>query len=538
MRTALKHRFSPLRDQRGLVSMIFILTSVSIFVALLSGIDLMRWSAVEARAQNALDAAVLAAGRNLGNLSSNPSNAQLAAWKADALGYFKANWPDDYLGSKIDTENVSIDVVYTPASGSTPAGQTISMSLKGSLPLMVSAYLGSAPLAIGAKNQALRVAKNNLEVVLVLDNTGSMAQSADGSGWGSSKMSALKTAAKTLISTLTPSKNSGVSAYFGLVPFTTTVNVRDANGHLPSNWLTQLIVNGKPLPATAPFTSNSWNGCMVEPPLSRPLSLQSPAAKPFHAYFDGWNVNYDNYARKWGYSGFQQSYCTSQPTTFLTTDSGTLTNAIDSMEANGSTFIASGVLWAWRMLSPAWRNADASKGWGSATLPQDSSPYLTKAMIIISDGDNVWQMPSSGFSAASMAQISYSNGNYNSNSNILGYPDYTYDWYGRAYGRNGAASFNGDFKSNLQPFGNVQPYADNPQSIAIVDAIQINACKQAAAAGVKIWGIVYGSGGSSHGMSVMRQCATQAAYYAPTDAELQKDFQSIAGQLSTLRLTK
>ena len=127
-------------------------------------------------------------------------------------------------------------MVNTPASGSTPAGQTLSMSLTGSLPLLVSGFLGNAPLTVAASNQALRVAKNNLEVVLVLDNTGSMNDSASGSG-GTSKLSALKSAASTLIDLLTPTTNSGASVYFGLVPFTTVVNVRDANGNLPTSWL-------------------------------------------------------------------------------------------------------------------------------------------------------------------------------------------------------------------------------------------------------------------------------------------------------------
>jgi len=533
------------RDQRGVVSLVFTLSTIGIMVALLSGIDMMRWAAVEARAQNALDAAVLAAGRNLGNLTTNPTAAQTAAWKADALGYFKANWPDSYLDSNIDTNNVSITMVNTPASGSTPAGQTLSMSLTGSLPLLVSGFLGNAPLTVAASNQALRVAKNNLEVVLVLDNTGSMNDSASGSG-GTSKLSALKSAASTLIDLLTPTTNSGASVYFGLVPFTTVVNVRDANGNLPTSWLdnSRVDASSQAMQPTAPFSSNSWNGCLSEAqPLTNPLTLQTPANRPFRAYFDGWDTNqgwswgwngwgWGWVKGAWQYSNFLQKYCPAQPTTFLTTNTTTLKQSINSMVANGSTFIASGVLWAWRMLAPTWRNKDSGKGWGSDTLPQDNSAYLTKAMIIITDGANVWQLPTSSFSLPDLSKTSLS-GNYYTAPNsapILGDPNGSGSGEARVYG---------DYHGNLSPFGSTSSNDGDPATIAVVDAIQIQVCKQAAADGIKIWGIVYGSdSGTAHSMTVMRQCVTQAAYYAPTDQELQKDFQSIAGQLSTLRLTK
>ncbi|WP_163312499.1 VWA domain-containing protein, partial [Enterobacter cloacae] len=53
--------------------------------------------------------------------------------------------------------------------------------------------------------------------VLVLDNTGSMASS--------NKMTALKTAAKNLISTLSAAATQADSVRIGIVPFDTQVNI-------------------------------------------------------------------------------------------------------------------------------------------------------------------------------------------------------------------------------------------------------------------------------------------------------------------------
>jgi Flp pilus assembly protein TadG len=532
--------FRFLRQTRGAVSLVFALSTGIFLIAMLSGIDYMRWVAAQARAQQALDAAVLAAGRNLGNLPGNPTPAQLSAWKQDAIGYFNANWPSDYLGSSIDSGSLSISVSSTAATADQPAGQLLSMSVRGSMPLLVAGFLGTAPLVVGASNQALRVAKNNLEVVLVLDNTGSMSDSA--SGGSQSKMEALKSASLTLIKMLTPTTDSGVSAYFGLVPFTTTVNVRDANGNVPTAWLdnTRRDADGATLPATAPFSSSSWSGCMTEPyPLQSPIALQDPGSRPFRAYFDGWTTqrlfSYQTWSYIYQYSNFLQYYCPEQPTTFLTNDQSVLKTAINNMHANGSTFIASGVIWGWRMLSPAWRNASTAKGWGSSTLPQDSNAYLTKAMIIITDGANVWQLPTSSFGLPRLNNVSQSGGTLYSNSNALGYPARSNGWP-----QNGLAALTGDFLPDLRPYGTVSSNWEDTASRDVIDAIQLSACRQASDAGIKIWGIVYGKNDSTmqHSLQIMRQCVNQAAYYAPTDTDLQADFQSIAGQLSTLRLTQ
>jgi len=381
--------------------------------------------------------------------------------------------------------------------------------------------------------------QNNLELALVLDNTGSMAETASGTGSGSTKMQALQAAATTLINNLIPTSStatSGASVYIGLVPFTTTVSVRDANGNLPSSWLnaSRQDTSGVLLPATTPFASAAnWNGCITEPsPLTKPLSLLSPANQPFRAYFDGWASSTSHGTTT--YSGFIQYYCPAQPTTFLTANTTTLINSINNMVASGSTFIASGILWGWRMLSPSWRSSDSTQGWGSASLPQNVSSSLTKAMIIITDGANEWQLPTSSFTVPLMTLTKRSGSSYTSPQNGgIGIATTTNE-----FGIQNLADFTGSYVPSLQPFGAINPvYGDNSSAL-IEDAMEINACQQAEAAGVKIWAIIYGNDSSTaHSLSVMQQCVNEQAFYAPSDAALQADFKSITAQLNTLRIT-
>ena len=55
------------RRQTGSVTLVFLFSTVAVTLSLLAAIDIMRYNLVQSRLQSALDAAVLAAGRNLGN---------------------------------------------------------------------------------------------------------------------------------------------------------------------------------------------------------------------------------------------------------------------------------------------------------------------------------------------------------------------------------------------------------------------------------------------------------------------------------------
>src|SRR5690606_4676270 len=130
------------------------------------------------RLQAALDGATLSAGRNLANLTPEPGVQEGGQWQADAFQYFRANFPEGYFGSQIQPEDMVISYAEEfDATGTYLTGQQIQMTVEGNLPLISTGFLKVTSFDIKASNQALRRTRSDLEVVMALDNTGSMAGS-------------------------------------------------------------------------------------------------------------------------------------------------------------------------------------------------------------------------------------------------------------------------------------------------------------------------------------------------------------------------
>ncbi|MCG9063746.1 pilus assembly protein TadG-related protein [Laribacter hongkongensis] len=490
------------RRQTGSVTLVFLFSTVVVTLSLLAAIDIMRYNLVQSRLQSALDAAVLAAGRNLGN---QPGQSGTEAWKADARAYLQANMPNGYLGSNYDISKVTISV-----TGDNKTGQTLKMSATGELPLLVAGFLSTKELPLSAANQAVRSSRRDLELVLVLDNTGSMQ---------GTRLRDLKSAANTLVDTLfgEDSGNDASNFYIGLIPFSHSVNVRNANGEKPLNWIKNRSYH--------PFQSNAeWSGCISDPAgsLSNPPKVLNPADRPFTAYFSVEDVSTKREDR----FQFGNDYCINSVTTFLTNNKSTITNGIAAMQANGGTVIPGGAIWGWRMLSPSWRGEN---GWGSITLPQDKQSYLTKAMIIMTDGAN------GGLSSIDIAKY-----------NTFGTPDIKTPLPKRESGGYYKGDLNsyitGNGGANLSPYGNLYnsrgSYSDSIASQTL-NRLLVSTCQAARNDGIKIWTITFGDDANSQEIkSTMQSCASEAYYHAPGGDQLKEIFKNIAGQLSELRLVQ
>lgn len=446
-----------LRDQRGVVALTFAVTFSVMLGSSLMALDFVRYNVAQARIQNALDTAVISAGRKLANYqSTGPGYDPGQAWRDDATAYFKANVPTKFLGVTIPDGALTIryEEDRVDAGGATSdtgkflSAQRISMSVTGTLPLMSTGFVKETGLSIQAQNWALRRVRDDLELVLALDNTGSMDTPAS-SGWGSpTRMDLLKQSANSLIETVMAAAAAGgqtdgtSGAYIGLVPFTDSVNV----GGIPTakGWLDVR-------PEQQNYVNNLWTGCIIEPgptggdwsatnPL--PASVLSPGAKfkPMLSVYgyrysqanfsSGAYPNYDfiplasdgsipagdvfrfwppssagndrriaaqvytndsslNGKTKTSYIDItlaqESTYCTVSKTLFLTKDQATLQDSVLAMKPYGGTGIPAGLIWAWRMLSPQWRG---SAGWGDPSLPRDPDSKLRKVIVLLSDGAN------------------------------------------------------------------------------------------------------------------------------------------------------
>ena len=131
-------------------------------------IDMGRVQTVQSRLSSALDSAGLAAGNGIN--SGDPV--------AITNKYFWANYPSGYMGS-----NVNNPTVLANADNS-----ILTLDVNGTVPTTFMKIFGIMSIPVQAHAQITR-ANMGMELVLVIDTTGSMAESAGG---GISKMTAAK----------------------------------------------------------------------------------------------------------------------------------------------------------------------------------------------------------------------------------------------------------------------------------------------------------------------------------------------------------
>jgi Flp pilus assembly protein TadG len=222
------------RDKRGNFSMMMVVATVPIMGGLALAIDYAELSRQRQITLNALDAAAVATGAHIvnGSVSSTDPVAYETAIKKYAEDFFKAN-----LGP-VDPANTTLSVVL-------PSNNVGGGTLKLTAGLTYEPYFLPAfteligqprdPTTVDVRAQSEVRLKNTLEVALVLDNSGSMAEY--GSGTGQKRIDLLKAAAKQLVETMAKQaammKQVPKPVQFGLVPFSASVNIAPANDDQP-----------------------------------------------------------------------------------------------------------------------------------------------------------------------------------------------------------------------------------------------------------------------------------------------------------------
>jgi hypothetical protein len=353
-----------------------------------------------------------------------------------------------------------------------------------------------------------------LEIALVLDNTGSMADSG--------KMPALKSATNELIGILFGEQNTPSHLKMALVPFSQTVRV-DTTTFINGGWMD---INGNNPTARLNFANNryafqvwttmsnkSWGGCMEARPNGYEETDDAPSAGTpstlFVPYFepdgpdssaysgyttyvtDGTNSNQDTRLRRYQkYAGQNKTDpnkdCNLQKILPLTNNKLTIQSYVNGMVTTGNTHISLGASWGWRVLSPT---APYTEG------VDYSDPEWTKAMVFMTDGvntiptNNTWHKSSyTAFNFLIRAQLGTTNG--------------------------GTAELELDDRTEL-------------------------VCNRIKDAGIRVYTILLMEN-SNRSQNLMRNCATDPSLYfdSPTAAELTPVFQAIAQDLSNLRLSQ
>ncbi len=190
------HEF--LRDQRGNFAMTLAIAIIPVALSAGIAVDYTSVSRQQFRLQNAVDAATLAAGKEMTSLKDRQV-------RRTVRNYLKANLDAEDFKEirktriKIDRESNALEVT---AQARMPANFGPIIGIRN----MRYSATASTALAIGS-----------LEAVLILDNTGSMSVSG--------KIDALKDASTNFVNNVMDLAGSGDSTKIGIVPFSEYVNV-------------------------------------------------------------------------------------------------------------------------------------------------------------------------------------------------------------------------------------------------------------------------------------------------------------------------
>jgi Flp pilus assembly protein TadG len=218
MDDALKLLARLLRDKAGNTLMIVAASIIPIIAVIGGAIDMSRAYMVHSQLYQACDAAALAGRRTM---NGDPDrNTDIANVKAEALKYFNFNFPTGKYGAPPITPTIT--PVY-----SVPF--TVNVSASTPLPTYIMQIFGYQTIPVGVSCSATQN-YNNIDIMLVLDITGSMANNSTSDGI--LRITALKNAAKALYNQLQGAKTAMESATptplklrIGVVSYNNTVNV-------------------------------------------------------------------------------------------------------------------------------------------------------------------------------------------------------------------------------------------------------------------------------------------------------------------------
>lgn len=249
---------SLLRDRRGNAFMLTAAAIVPVIGIVGSAVDIGRGYMAQLRLQQACDAGVLAGRR------------AMAAGQYNAAAIAQAN--------KMFAANFSAGIYGTTASSFTsqPLGVTdVSGAATATLPTAMMYIFGKDAFNLSASCAAkLEIA--NTDVMLVLDVTGSMETNtelldedgdgkpddADGDGKPDpavKRIEALKSAAMVFFDTLTTADKGTGRLRFGIVPYSSAVNVGKVLQEKDPSWLSNHML----LPSRTPIMKLTWSGGTV-----------------------------------------------------------------------------------------------------------------------------------------------------------------------------------------------------------------------------------------------------------------------------------
>ena len=415
-----------LSDTAGSVSLLFALSALLLFSFIGAAVDYSRWNNAASRTSDALDAALLSAGRAL----------QTAASKEEAIAVAeKAFLENARTRLKLVGPTIKIDV--------SPDGTALEAFAAGKMKTPFMGLLRFAALDVAATSRVgfgfgSAGGGSDLEISMMLDVTGSMCDDGTGPCASSVKLDALKAAASDLVHIVKPGGSGGPNVRVAVVPFSTRVRIGAAQDVSAENLMTDLTglaprisgwykewsdCTGGTVSSEDPDTNScsSWTPkyindavivpCLTDrtgpdeftdaPPgpgrwLNGADGTRSPIAwdsegTPINPG-DGTGTSAADPTDLWDYNVDGTCWDVEVPNIVmpLTADKDAVLQRINDLVAYGSTGGALGTAWTWYTLSPAWSSiwpAESTPGSYAGTAPIGSNPpKLRKIAVLMSDG--------------------------------------------------------------------------------------------------------------------------------------------------------
>jgi len=460
-----------IRHQVGVVAVAFGLMIPVVISAVGLSVDMSQAYLVKSRLSSALDAAALAAAAGGSDDESEIQD------KVDA--FMEANYPEGRVGTKVSID-VSLD------------GDELTVTSTAQLETLFMRIFGYETLDVEATTIVQREVRG-LEVVMVLDNTGSMNTD--------NNIATLRDATTNFIEILFASVSDPDLVKVGLVPYASSVNVGpyglgidhdendygDAFVNPPDDDVYESYYNGM-----NPYTGNNygideddleydtseigqWHGCVLTE--DNPLDTEDHSG-PWEMYRHDYNGHnyylYNNYYNGTLGDGYNAAYgpniyCPVQSIVPLTSDEDFLLDSTDNMTASGATLGNFGMAWGYRVLSPEEPFVEGA---------EYSNDQWDKVALVMTDGVNT------------MSSV--------------------YSAYGRSNEHNVDAND--------------------------LDDRFTDTCDNMKAAGILIYAVTFDDGVDADTKDLYRDCASEPSNYhdAPTQEKLEEVFEQIARELSNL----
>lgn len=377
-----------LKNSHGGTITLVALSAVPMVAFVGVGVDASRGYMVKSRLSAALDAAALAGGRVFHSPERND----------DIRMFFKANFPDGYMGTTVDGPLITVD----------QENERIALNASAEFDTSFMSILGFDTLTVSSEAEIER-AKSPLDVVLAIDMSGSMGS---GGGGGMTRIAAARQAAKTLTNILYGNEPNSEYIRIGVVPWNAKVNVtydgvaydEDQTVEVPVSTFTNPYtgdpqdvvyqVNNSPVLMMSKPNENFWRGCVYsrytdDGDNSNDADIYYDMGTFGTAVWPAWQPVGQEGEPRPGYwsvcsssqDGNECTPCLGYGITPLNNNKQPVLNAIDALQyPNGTTNIPGGLGWAWRVLLPEDPFDEAAQG---------EDLERTRAIVLLTDGENV-----------------------------------------------------------------------------------------------------------------------------------------------------